>query len=95
MTEQLKDKIVVITGSTRGYGYAIAEAMLKSGATVVVTGRSADALQSAINSLSGFGPVSGKQLDVTNEAQVYDIVERVVQKFGRIDIWIKIGRAHV
>ncbi|MEP6895088.1 MAG: SDR family oxidoreductase, partial [Chloroflexota bacterium] len=88
MTEQLKDKIVVITGSTRGYGYAIAEALLKAGAIVVVTGRSADALQSAFNSLSGLGPVSGEQLDVTNEAQVYDVVEHVIQKFGRIDIWI-------
>jgi len=88
MTEQLKDKIVVITGSTRGFGYAIAEAMLKRGATVVVTGRSADALQSAVSSLRGYGSVSGEQLDVKNEAQVYDVVEHVIQKFGCIDIWI-------
>ncbi len=36
----MKDKIVVITGSTRGFGYAIARAMLQGGATVVVSGRS-------------------------------------------------------
>ena len=88
MTDQLKDRIVVITGSTRGFGYAIAEAMLKRGATVIVTGRSTDSLQSAVNSLSGFGSVSGEQLDVRNEAQVYEVVQRIVEKFGRIDIWI-------
>ena len=88
MTEQLNGKIVVITGSTRGYGYAIAEAILKRGATVVVTGRSTDAVQSAVNSLRGFGSVSGEQLDVKDEAQVYDVVEHIIQKFGRIDVWI-------
>lgn len=35
----LKDKVVVITGSTRGFGYNIAEEMLKNGARVVVSGR--------------------------------------------------------
>lgn len=88
MTDQLKDKIIVITGSTRGFGYSIAEAMLKRGATVIVTGRSTDSLQNAVNSLRGSGLVSGEQLDVRDEAQVYDVVERVIQKFGHIDIWI-------
>jgi len=88
MTDQLKDNIIVITGSSRGFGYAIAEVLLKRGATVVMTGRSADALQSAVSSLRGFGSVSGEQLDVKDEAQVHEVVQRVVEKFGRIDIWI-------
>jgi glucose 1-dehydrogenase len=88
MKQIMKDKIVVITGATRGYGYSIAESMLKAGATVIVTGRSKEALDHAVSSLAGFGSVSGEQLDVTNEAQIYDVVERVVQKFGRIDIWV-------
>ena len=88
MTEKLKGKIVVITGSTRGYGYAIAEAILKRGATVIVTGRSTNAVQSAVDSLRGLGPVSGEQLDVKNEAQVHQVVQHIVKKFGRIDIWI-------
>jgi NAD(P)-dependent dehydrogenase (short-subunit alcohol dehydrogenase family) len=88
MTVQLKDKVIVITGSTRGFGYSVAEALLKRGATVIVTGRSADALQSAVNSLSRLGPVSGEQLDVRNEAQVHEVVQHLIEKFGRIDIWI-------
>jgi len=88
MNQKMKDKIVVITGATRGYGYSIAESTLKAGATVIVTGRSKEALDRTVNSLTGFGLVSGVQLDVTNETQIYDVVEHVVQKFGHIDIWI-------
>jgi len=88
MADLLKDKIVVITGSTRGFGYAIAEALLKRGARVIVTGRSEDTLRNAVESLSGFGSVSGEQLDVRNEAQVHEVVGHIIEKFGRIDIWI-------
>ena len=38
----MKNKIAVVTGSTRGFGYAIAEAMLRAGATVIISGRSKD-----------------------------------------------------
>ncbi len=88
MANRLKDKIVVITGSTRGYGYTIAEAMLKAGAIVIVTGRSEEAIDRAVNSLAGFGSVSGQQLEVKDETQAYDVVQRVIEKFGRIDVWI-------
>ena len=88
MTKQLKDKIIVITGSTRGFGYAIAEVLLKRGATVIVTGRNEEALSRAINSLRGLGQIDGEQLDVRNEAQVHTVVQRVIAKFGRIDVWI-------
>ena len=88
MTDQLKEKVVVITGSTRGFGYSIAEAMLRTGATVVTTGRSPEAVQHAIESLRSLGPLSGVQLDVRNEAQVYELVERVVKKYDHIDVWV-------
>ena len=88
MTEALKDKIIVITGSTRGFGYAIAKSLLKHGAKVIVTGRSEGALRNAIESMGGFGSVSSEQLDVRNEAQVHEVVQRVIEKLGRVDIWI-------
>ncbi len=84
----LKNKVVVITGSTRGYGYAIAESMLEAGATVVVTGRSQQAVDRALDSLQPKGRVSRFVVDVRNEKQVYKLVEDVIQEFGRIDIWI-------
>ena len=88
MKNRLKDNVVVITGSTRGFGYAIAKSMLKAGATVIITGRSEEATHRAVDSLKGSGPVSSEQLDVRNEAQVHHVVQRIVEKFGHIDIWI-------
>jgi len=84
----VKDKIVVVTGSTRGYGYAIAESLLEAGAIVAVTGRSQQAVDRALATLQPKGRVSGFVLDVREEDQVYKLVEDVIQKFSRIDIWI-------
>jgi NAD(P)-dependent dehydrogenase (short-subunit alcohol dehydrogenase family) len=88
MGTSLKNKIAVITGSTRGFGYAIAEAMLTAGAVVVITGRTVEALQSAIISLSKHGQVSGLLCDVRDEKQVYALARSTIEKFGRIDFWI-------
>lgn len=84
----LEDKIVVITGSTHGFGYAVAEAMLEAGATAVVSGRSEAKLQKAVKSLSKLGSVEGKICDVRQEAQVYALARFAVKTFGRIDVWV-------
>ena len=84
----IKDKVVVITGSTRGFGYAVAESLLEAGATVAVTGRSQKAVESTLTSLQPKGRVSGFVLDVRSEEQIYKFVDDVVKEFGRIDIWI-------
>lgn len=82
------DQIVVITGSTRGLGYAIAEAMLKAGATVIISGRSPAALRTAVKSLGKHGAVKGVRCDVRRERQVYALARWVVNRFGRIDVWV-------
>jgi NAD(P)-dependent dehydrogenase (short-subunit alcohol dehydrogenase family) len=88
MDKLLKNKVVVITGSTRGFGYAIAEAMLKANAIVVISGRTEKTLEAAIASLKEFGLVKGQICDVKEERQVYSLARFAVQSFGRIDIWI-------
>jgi len=84
----LRDKIVVITGSTRGFGYAIAESMLEAGASVAITGRTREALDRALTSLQARGRVSGFIMDVREEEQIYRLVQDVLSEFGRIDIWV-------
>lgn len=84
----IKDKVVVITGSTRGFGYAIAESMLAAGAVVAITGRSQESIERALTHLQPKGRVSGFLVDVRNEEQVYKLVKDVVQEFGHIDIWV-------
>jgi len=84
----IKDKVVVVTGSTRGFGFAIAESMLEAGATVAITGRSQKVVESTLTKLQPKGRVSGFVLDVREENQVYKLVDDVIQEFGRIDIWV-------
>ncbi len=84
----IKDKVVVVTGSTRGYGYAIAESLLEAGAIVAITGRSQKAVDAALSTLQPKGRVSGFVMDVREEEQVYKLVEDVVKEFGSIDVWV-------
>jgi glucose 1-dehydrogenase len=84
----IKDKVVVITGSTRRFGYATAESMLEGGATVAVTGRNQGVVESTLTKLQPKGRVSGFMVDVRSEEQVYKLVDDVIKEFGRIDIWI-------
>jgi NAD(P)-dependent dehydrogenase (short-subunit alcohol dehydrogenase family) len=86
--KKLLSKIAVVTGSTRGFGHAIAEALLKTGATVIITGRSQESLQRALIGLQTLGSVRGELCDVTVEGQVHQLADRVFNEFGRIDIWI-------
>ena len=83
-----KDQIVVVTGSTRGFGLHIAEAFLRAGATVVVSGRSPQALQQTVETLRPLGPVDGIACDVADEAQVHRLAAQVIERHGRIDVWI-------
>ncbi len=80
----LKNKIVVITGSTSGLGKALAEAFTRDGAKVVVSSRNEGEVNSVAGTLNAFGVVA----DVTKEEDVKKLVGETVRKFGHIDIWI-------
>ncbi len=84
----LHNKVAVVTGSTRGFGYAAARALLQRGATVVVNGRSHAALDGAVASLRSLGNVEGLLCDVREEQQVYAMARSVADRHGRIDIWV-------
>jgi len=84
-------KTVVITGSTRGIGYGLAEAFLRAGCSVVVNGRSAHSVQRATQDLARQFPpphIFGIPGDVTDIIQVQNIWDTAVAHFGSIDIWI-------
>jgi NAD(P)-dependent dehydrogenase (short-subunit alcohol dehydrogenase family) len=85
----LNNKVAVITGSSRGLGLAIAKAYAAEGAAVVVSARSAQAVESAVNEIqrSG-GKASGIPCDVGVLEQVEALRDHAVQTFGHIDIWV-------
>jgi NAD(P)-dependent dehydrogenase (short-subunit alcohol dehydrogenase family) len=84
----LANKVVVITGSTRGFGLATAKACLAAGATVVVTGRSQEAVDRVLNGMQARDRTAGFIVDVRDEAQVHYLAAQVIQKFGHFDVWI-------
>jgi NAD(P)-dependent dehydrogenase (short-subunit alcohol dehydrogenase family) len=84
----LQNKVIVITGSTRGFGLATARACLAAGATVVITARSQEVVESVLNGMQAPGRTAGFVVDVRDEAQVHHLAEKVIQKFERIDVWI-------
>ena len=85
---KLTGQVAVITGSTRGFGYILARELLKAGATVVISGRSQEALQASLETLKVHGNVAGWTCDVREEQQVYALARNTVDKFGHLDIWI-------
>ncbi len=85
----LNSKVAVITGGTKGIGYAIADALLKSGAAVFVCGRNDRDLESAIDGwLAEHDNVGGVVCDVRSEDQVKAMLDKCVSSFGGIDILI-------
>lgn len=80
----LKDKIVVITGSSRGLGKSLATLLLKEQAKVVMNGRSKEELQNASKEIGAIECVG----DVTKEKDMQKLANFAVKKFGKVDIWI-------
>ena len=66
MTNELKDKVAVVTGGSRGIGYSIAARLLKEGAKVYLCGRDEKTLKQALEELrkQGDGRVEGMTADV-------------------------------
>ena len=83
--------VVVITGSTRGIGYGLGFEMLARGASVVVSGRTVEAVEGAVGELAeeyGGERAFGVACDVTDPDQVQALWDGAVERFGRVDVWI-------
>lgn len=87
----LKDRVYVITGATRGLGFATAEALVADGAKVVVTGRTDEAATEAAAQL-GAGSAVGIGADNAAPETAERLVETAKTRFGRFDgVLISVG----
>jgi NAD(P)-dependent dehydrogenase (short-subunit alcohol dehydrogenase family) len=84
----LKGRCAVITGGAQGIGFAIAERLLGSGATVALWDRDAGTLREAASQLSGAGRISTAAVDVTSAEGVQSAAEATVKELGKIDILV-------
>jgi len=89
MSNNIKGKVVVITGASSGLGEASARLLSGQGASVVLGARRVDRIQSLADELTGSG---GKALAITTDVTQYDQVKRLVdaavRTYGRIDVMI-------
>lgn len=81
------NKTVVVTGSTRGIGHAIAKEFYEGGANVVISGRNEEQARAVAEQLAGDGPgeAIGVGADVSVVEQADALIAAALDKFGRID----------
>ena len=87
----LKDKVAVVTGGTRGIGYAIVEKFLKNGAKVVLFGSRQETVEKAIASLKAENEdweVSGAWPVLTDAGAVAAEMAKIKETYGKIDILV-------
>jgi len=87
----LRDRVVLITGGSRGFGWFIAEELLKSGAKVALTARGEEALKAVADDIEnryGKGRCVTVAGDVSRQPDCARMVDATLEGFGRIDVLI-------
>jgi len=82
----MKGKVALVTGGSSGIGRATALAFAREGARVAIASRNKNKATEAVQSIKKLGgEVTWIQTDVSNAAQVRQMVHQTVARFGRID----------
>lgn len=86
----LKDKKILITGGSSGFGYAIAEKFLKEGASVIITGRNIEKLKIAENNLKKIDSnrITSIAWDLNDIKNLPSLFHKAIQIYSKIDIFI-------
>ena len=89
MTARFDSSVVMVAGGTGGLGRAVTSAFLEEGASVVVTYRNQpewEAFKTAAS--ANAGRLEGHEVDVTDEAAVRQLVEKILSKHSRLDVLV-------
>ena len=87
----LKDKVAIVTGGTRGIGFAIVKKYLKNGAKVVLLGSKEESVNKALNELKSENEnyiVDGYYPNLSDLKSVEETFKNVKEKYGKIDILV-------
>lgn len=85
----LREQVVLITGSSRGLGFALACEFARQGAHLVICAREAEPLEAARQELELMGcQVLARTCDITQQEQVQELIDQATDRFGRINILV-------
>src|SRR6476646_4952427 len=86
-------KVVLVSGGTRGIGYAIAEGFAQRGAIVVVTGRTSQGANEAATRLRAAATTApvGIACDVADAEQINRLTQSALERFGHVDVLINVA----
>lgn len=81
---ELKDKIIVITGGSQGFGKSLAKSFKNESANIIISSNEKENLELTAKELS----TDSFTADVTSIEDIKKLSEYVIQKYGKIDIWV-------
>lgn len=85
---ELKNKVALITGGTKGIGYGVAEKLIAQGVRVAITGRTKSTVEEAAKALGDDSQVLGIESNVRSMEDEQNAVQAVLDKWGQLDIMI-------
>ena len=89
MQNYFKNKIALVTGSSRGFGYSVALKLAQEGADLIITSRTTGALEELSEKILNYGgKVTVAPLDLRNKLHTQLFCKNIYEKFGKIDLFI-------
>jgi 3-oxoacyl-[acyl-carrier protein] reductase len=81
----LADRVYILTGASRGLGFATAEALVADGAKVVISARDSGRVAAAVDALGGPAAAAGVVADLADPELPRELVDTATDRFGRLD----------
>ncbi|ESO97804.1 hypothetical protein LOTGIDRAFT_208963 [Lottia gigantea] len=93
-----EDKVTIVTGGSKGIGLGVVQVFVKNGSKVVFCARNVDesegkAVEKELNGL-GIGEATFIACDVTKESEIKNLIDKTVEKYGRIDCLVNNAGSH-
>ena len=82
---KLSGKVALVTGGSRGIGFATAKILSENGATVIITAKDQERLDKAVEKIPNS---SGIAADIRKSSEVKNVISKIVEKFGKLDILV-------